>query len=74
MFSCLRRSDLRDSDGMGHVVVYWNPQTDTLSFLNFFLNVGEGTPTVASGPLSATFPGLAKSSSYATGLQRIFPE
>jgi len=28
-----------------------------------FLNVGEGLPTVASGPLSATFPTLAKTSS-----------
>jgi len=27
---------------------------------------------VASGPLSATFPGLAKSSSYATGLNSFF--
>jgi len=43
-------------------------------FLNFFLNVGEGPPTVASGPLSATFPTLVKISSYATGLQLNFPE
>jgi len=50
------------------VLVYRNPHPDTLSFLNFFLSVGEGSPTVASGPLSSTFPGLAKSSSYATGL------
>jgi len=56
------------------VSVYRNPLPDTLSFLNFFLNVGEGPPTVASGPLSATFSGLAKCSSYATGLQLIFPE
>ena len=56
------------------VLVYRNPHPDTLSFLSFFLNVGEGSPTVASGPLSAAFPGLAKSSSYATGLQLIFPE
>jgi len=56
------------------VLVYRNPHPDTLSFLNFFLNFGEGPPTVASGPLSVTFSGLAKSSSYATGLQLIFPE
>jgi len=29
---------------------------------------------VASGPLSVTFSGLAKSSSYAPGLQLTFPE
>ena len=45
--------------------LYRNQHTDTLSFLKFFLNVGEKPPTVASGPLSATFPGLSKSSSYA---------
>jgi len=56
------------------VLLYRNPQPDTLSFLNFFLNVDEGPPTVASGPLSATFPTLVKSSSYTTGLQLNFPE
>jgi len=56
------------------VWVYRNPHPYTLSFLKFFLNVGEGPPTVASGRFSATFPGLAKISSYATGLQIIYPE
>jgi len=35
--------------------------------------LASGPPTVASGPLSATFPTLAETSSYATG-QRNFPE
>jgi len=33
-----------------------------------------GHSTVASGPLSATFPILDETSSYATGLQINFPE
>jgi len=56
------------------VLVYRNPHPDTLLFLNFFLNVGEGPPTVATGPLSPTFPTLVETSSYATGLQLNFPE
>jgi len=47
----------------GFSIAYRNPHPDTFSFLNFFFNVGEGSPTVASGPLSATFPTLAKTSS-----------
>ena len=45
----------------GFSTVYRNPHPDTLSFLNFFLKVGEGATTVASGTLSATFPTIAKS-------------
>ena len=56
------------------VLLYRNPHRDTLLFLNFFLNVGERSPSVASGPLSATFPTLAQISTYATGLQLNFPE
>jgi len=57
------------------VSLYRNPHPDTLSFPNFVLNVGEGPdPTVASGPLSATFLTLAKTSNYATGLQLNFSE
>jgi len=41
------------------VFVYRNPHSDTLSFLNFFLSVGEWPLTVSSGPLSATFPTIA---------------
>jgi len=51
------------------ILAHRNPHPDTFSLLNFFLNVGVGPPTAASGPLSATFPTLAKTSSYATGLQ-----
>ena len=43
----------------GFSTVYRNLHPDTLAFLNFFLNVGEGPLTVASGPLSATFPTVA---------------
>ena len=50
------------------VLVYSNPQPNTFPFLNFFLNVG------GDGPLSATFPTLAKTFSWATGLQINFPE
>jgi len=52
----------------GFSTVYRNPHPDTLSFLNFFLNVGEGEP------LSATFSTLAKTSSYATGLNQSVAE
>ena len=57
--------------GLFQVLVYRNPHPDRLLFLNFFLNVGE---EVSSGPLSATFLTLVKTSSYATGLQLDFPE
>jgi len=42
----------------GFSTVYSNPHPDTLLFINLFLNVGEGTPTMTSGSLSATFPTL----------------
>ena len=54
--------------------MYGNPHPDKLSFLNFYLNVGGGPPTIASGPLSATFPTLVKTSSNAFGLQLNFTE
>jgi len=59
----------------GFSTVYRNPHPDTLLFINFFLNVGEGAPTKTSGLLSAyvSHP-MAKTSSYATGLQLHFPE
>ena len=56
------------------VLIYRNPHPDTMSCLIFFLNICEGPPTVASGPLSATFLTLAKTYSYATGLQLNFDE
>jgi len=43
-------------------------------YFSFFLSVGKGAPTVASGPPSATFPSLAKTSSYATGPRLNFRE
>ena len=61
----------------GFNTVYRNPHPNTLLFKNFFLHVGEGAPAVTSGPLSAivyvSHP-MAKTSSYATGLQLNFPE
>ena len=56
------------------VLVYGNPHPDKHSFLNFFLNVGGGPPTIASGPLSATFPTLAQTCSSAIGPHPNFPE
>jgi len=41
---------------------------------SFFRVLASGPPTVASGCSSATFPNLAETSSYATGLQLNFPE
>jgi len=49
-----------------------NSHLDTLSFLNFFLNVGVGLSTVASGLLSATFPTLTNTSSSPTDYNLIF--
>jgi len=46
------------SGDFGFSTAYRNPHLDTLFYINFFLNVGEGAPVVTSGPLSATFPTL----------------
>ena len=54
--------------------IYRNTHPDELSFLSFLLNVGGGPLTIASGPLSATFPTLAKNSSNAIDPQLNFPE
>jgi len=39
-----------------------------------FSEFWRGVPTMTSAPLSGTFPTLAKSSSYATGLQLNFSQ
>jgi len=56
------------------VLVHRNPHPEKISFLNFCLNVGKRSHTMAIALHPATFLTMAKSSNYATGLQCNFPE